>query len=257
MFNLTGKQAIVTGGGSGIGKAISEKLAEAGAVVQVLDTNESEGKRTAHEIKASGNLSYFHACDVSDPVAVQETIDRVAQQANIHILINNAAIAHVGNIENTTGEDMMKLYQVNVLGVFNCSKAVIPYFKRASGGVIINMASIASTMGLSDRFAYTMTKGATLSMTYSLAKDYLADGIRCNAISPARIHTPFVDGYLEEHYRENQKEMFETLSKYQPIGRMGTPAEVAALVLFLCSDEAAFITGCNYPIDGGCLNLMG
>ena len=169
--------------------------------------------------------------------------------------MNNAGIAHVGNIENTSEEDIDRLYQVNIKGVYNCIFACIPHMKKQGGGVILNMASIASTLGISDRFAYSMSKGAVLTMTYSVAKDYIGDNIRCNCISPARVHTPFVDGFIAKNYPGKEEEMFDKLSKTQPIGRMGTPEEIAALALFLCSDQAGFITGTDYPIDGGFIKL--
>jgi NAD(P)-dependent dehydrogenase (short-subunit alcohol dehydrogenase family) len=127
--------------------------------------------------------------------------------------------------------------------------------KKKRGGVILNLASIASSVGVSDRFAYSMTKGAVLTMTYSIAKDYIDDNIRCNCISPARVHTPFVDGFIKKNYPGQETQMFDKLSKTQPIGRMGQPQEVADLALYLCSDEASFITGSNFPIDGGYINL--
>jgi len=175
----------------------------------------------------------------------------IAVENGIDILINNAGIGFVGNIENTTEADLDRLYNVNVKGIYNCIKAAIPYFKEKNKGVIINMASIASSVGIADRFAYSMTKGAVLTMTYSIAKDYLAHNIRCNCISPARVHTAFVDGFIAKNYPGREQEMFENLSKTQPIGRMGQPQEVANLALYLCSDEAAFITGTDFPIDGG------
>jgi NAD(P)-dependent dehydrogenase (short-subunit alcohol dehydrogenase family) len=129
--------------------------------------------------------------------------------------------------------------------------------KANGGGVILNMASIAATAGLADRFAYSMSKGAVVAMTYSVAKDYLSHKIRCNCISPARVHTPFVDDYLRRNYPGHEKEMYEKLAQAAPIGRMGEPEEVASLALFLCSDEASFITGTDYPLDGGFFNLRG
>jgi NAD(P)-dependent dehydrogenase (short-subunit alcohol dehydrogenase family) len=174
----------------------------------------------------------------------------------IDILINNAGIGFVGNIEQTEEEDFDRLYQVNVKGVFNCVKAILPRMKK-QGGVIVNMASIVSHIAVKDRLAYTTTKGAVWAMTNSIAKDYLADGIRCNSVSPARVHTPFVDDYLEKNYPGREKEMYEKLSQTQPIGRMAKPQEVADLVLYLCSDEASFITGTDFPIDGGFIKLNG
>jgi len=257
-LSLKDKTAIITGGGSGIGKAMSETFAEMGATVFILDMNEETGSQTAHNISLKHNPAFFYKCDVSKYQNVEKVISEINRIKNgIDILINNAGIGFVGNIENTSEEDLDRLYSVNVKGVFNCIKAVIPYFKEKNKGIIINMASIASSVGIADRFAYSMTKGAVLTMTYSIAKDYLVDNIRCNCISPARIHTPFVDNFIAKNYPGKEKEMFENLSKTQPIGRMGKPQEVANLALFLCSDEASFITGTDFPIDGGFIKLNG
>jgi len=171
--------------------------------------------------------------------------------------VNNAGISHIGTVETTTEEDFDRVLRVNVKGFYNCAKACVGPMKAGGGGVILNMASIAGSAGLADRFAYATSKGAVIAMTYSLARDYLASNIRCNCISPARIHTPFVDGFLQRNYPGREAEVFERLSKAQPVGRMGEPEEVASLALFLCSDEAAFITGVDYPLDGGFLNLHG
>ena len=253
-FNLKGKIALITGGASGIGKAISLKFAENGATVHLLEYNSEEGEKTAQEIQDLGGTAYFHQCDVSNHQQVKQVINGIPQ---VGILVNNAGIAHVGNIEGTSEADMDRLYQVNIKGVYNCIHAVIGKMKEQGSGVILNMASIASSVGISDRFAYSMTKGAVLTMTYSVAKDYVENGIRCNCISPARVHTPFVDGFLAKNYPGKEKEMFEKLSKTQPIGRMGKPEEVASLALYLCSDEASFITGTDFPIDGGFIKLNG
>ena len=255
-FSLKNKSAVITGGGSGIGKAISETLAEMGATVYILDMNEEAGTQTASEITQKNSPAYFYKCDVSNSQNVNEVFDEIkATDLGIDILVNNAGIGFVGNIENTSEADFDRLYSVNVKGVFHCAKAVIPHFKEKNKGVIVNMASVAATVGLVDRFAYSMTKGAVLTMTYTIAKDYLAHNIRCNSVSPARIHTPFVDGFIAKNYPGREKEMFENLSQTQPIGRMGTPREVANLVLYLCSDEASFITGTDFPIDGGFIKL--
>lgn len=245
-FNLNGKTALISGGGSGIGKAICKVLASAGAKVHMLDLE--PGAEEAG-IKA-------HRCNVADQADVNARVADIQRDAYIDILVNNAGIAHIGTIEATTVEDLDRLYEVNIKGVYNCTKACIGQMKE-KGGSILNMASVAATVGIADRFAYSMTKGAVLTMTYSIARDYLAYGIRCNSISPARIHTPFVDGYLKKNYPGNEAEMYEKLSKTQPIGRMGTPAEVAHLVLYLCSDEASFVTGTDFPIDGGYIKLNG
>ncbi len=256
-FSLKKKVAIVTGGGSGIGKAISETLSEMGATVHILDRNAKTGRKVAKEISEKHNPVFFNKCDVTDVKKTNAIFKKINKKGGIDILINNAGIGFVGNIENTSEEDFDRLYSINVKGVFNCMKAVIPFLKERKGGVIINLASIASSVGLADRFAYSMSKGAVLTMTYSVAKDYLDSNIRCNSISPARIHTPFVDGFIAKNYPGKEKEMFENLSKTQPIGRMGKPEEVANLALYLCSDEASFITGTDFPIDGGFIKLNG
>ena len=248
-FNLEGKTALVTGGSSGIGKAICERFAAHGAEVFNLDLEPSnddsqpEGNNVIKTLQA--NVTSFSE--------IEQAVGSIPND-RIDILVNNAGVAHIGNIEQTSEADLDRIYQVNVKGVFNCTKAVIPYMKKL-GGAILNLASIASVVGLADRFAYSMSKGAVLTMTYSVAKDYLSDGIRCNCLAPARIHTPFVDGFLAANYPGQEREMFDKLSKTQPIGRMGTPEEVAALALYLCSDEASFITGTCYPVDGGFITL--
>ncbi|KAA3633293.1 MAG: SDR family NAD(P)-dependent oxidoreductase [Bacteroidetes bacterium] len=257
-FSLKNKTAIITGGASGIGKAIAETFSEMGATVHIIDVNEQAGKQTASELTSKHNSTYFHKCDVSNFDQVERVISSVnTVNDGIDILINNAGIAFVGNIENTPEDAMDQLYNVNIKGIFNCAKAVIPYFKAKNKGVIVNTASIASSVGIEDRFAYSMTKGAVLTMMYSIARDYLKYNIRCNSISPARIHTPFVDSFIAQNYPGREKEMFDNLSKTQPIGRMGTPQEVADLALYLASDEAAFITGTDFPIDGGFIKLNG
>ena len=254
-FSLIGKTAIVTGGASGIGKAISKIFAEQGAKVHILDINKEGATQTANEIRKANQKAIAHCCDVSNQKNVNEIIKKITTTDAINILVNNAGIAHIGSIEKTREEDLDRLYNVNIKGVYNCTKACVESFKKNGGGVILNLASVASSVGHSDRFAYSMTKGAVLTMTYSIAKDYVADNIRCNCISPGRVHTPFVDGYLAENYPGKEKEMFKKLSKTQPIGRMGKPEEIANLSLFLCSNEAEFITGTDYPIDGGRIKL--
>ena len=254
-FCLIGKTAIITGGASGIGKAIAKIFAEQGAKVHILDINKEGATQTANEIRKADQKAIAHCCDVSNQKNVNEIIKNIITTDAIDILVNNAGIAHIGSIEKTEEEDLDRLYNVNIKGIYNCTKACIESFKKNGGGVILNLASVASSVGHSDRFAYSMTKGAVLTMTYSIAKDYVTDNIRCNCISPGRVHTPFVDGYLAENYPGKEKEMFKKLSETQPIGRMGKPEEIADLALFLCSDEAGFITGTDYPIDGGRIKL--
>lgn len=256
-FSLKNKIAIVTGGGSGIGKAISLTFAAQGAKVHILDFNLESAQEVVSEIINLNNSGEAHQCDVANQQSVNTIVERITKTEQIDILINNAGIAHIGNIETVEESDLDRLYNVNVKGVYNCIKACIPSLKNSNGGVILNMASIGSTVGLNDRFAYSMSKGAVLTMTYSVAKDYINDGIRCNCIAPGRVHTPFVDGFIRENYPGQEEEIFEKLSKTQPIGRMGSTQEIADLALFLCSDEAGFITGSNYAIDGGFVTLNG
>ena len=256
MFKLDKRIAIVTGGGDGIGKAISETFSEKGATVYILDVNEKSGKRMADGIVEKGALAFFMKCDVSNQKQVKAIVQSIYhKERSIDIMVNNAGIAHIGTAENTSEEDFDKIINVNVKGTYNCIHCCVPFMKMSGGGVILNMASAASVIGLPDRFAYSMSKGAVSTMTYSVARDFVNDNIRCNCISPGRVHTPFVDGYLKKHYPGQETEMFDKLSKTQPIGRMGNPKEIATLVLYLCSDESSFITGSNYPIDGGFITL--
>ena len=255
-FSLINKNAVITGAGSGIGKAIALTFAKQGALVNVLDSNSDAANKTVDEIIKDGCIGKSFQCDVSNFELVKKTINKIQQSKSIDILINNAGIAHIGNIEECNEKDLDKLYDINIKGVYNCSKACISFMKKNKfGGVILNLASVAGSIGIKDRFGYSMTKGAVLSMTNSIAKDYIEYKIRCNSISPARVHTPFVDGFIKKNYSGNEEEMFNTLSKTQPIGRMGKPQEIADLALFLCSEESSFITGSDYAIDGGFIKL--
>lgn len=252
MFQLNGKKAIVTGAGSGIGKATALLLASQGADVYAVDLNKEAVESTAQEINNTNGSAVAVSCDVTNENNVNEAFSKIER---IDILVNSAGVSHIGNLETTSEEDFDRVFRVNVKGVFLCMKAAVPMMKNAGSSVIINLASIASSVGIPDRFAYSMSKGAVYAMTLSVAKDYIGAGIRCNCISPARVHTPFVDGFLAKNYPGREQEMFEILSKTQPIGRMAKPEEIAGLILFLCSDEASFITGCDYLIDGGFIKL--
>jgi len=252
MFSLQNKKAVVTGGGSGIGKAIAVLFARQGAEVHIIELTEDSARTAVEEIKANGDTVFSHVANVASQQEVLAIFEKIG---NIHILVNNAGIAHVGKADTTPEADFDRVINVNIKGVYNCLYAAIPQFRISGGGAIVNMASIAALVGIPDRFVYSTTKGAIMAMTMSVAKDYLGENIRCNSISPARVHTPFVDGFIAKNYPGNEKEMFEKLSKTQPIGRMAKPEEIAAMALFLCSEEAAFITGCDYLVDGGFVKL--
>lgn len=256
-FEFKGEKAVITGAGSGIGQAIACLFAKQGAEVILLEPKLEFAEATLEKVQGSQYQASAYACDVSNSSQVKEvfqTIDK--NHGNIDILVNNAGIAHVGTVLNTEEEDFDKVYQVNVKGVYLCLKEAVKRMETQKKGAILNMASIASKIGIADRFAYSMSKGAVLTMTLSIAKDFVRSGIRCNCICPARIHTPFVDGFIQKNYPGKEEEVFKTLSEYQPIGRMGKPEEVANLALYLCSDESSFITGSSYDIDGGVMSLI-
>lgn len=252
MFQLTGKKAVITGGGSGIGRAIAILFATQGAEVHIVDLDITSADQVAAGITSGEAKAVTHQCDVVQQTAVNQLFEKIG---DIDILVNSAGISHIGKAGNTSEEDFDRLFNVNVKGVYNCLSAAVTGMKKKKNGVILNITSIANHAGLSDRFAYSMSKGAVFAMTLSVAKDYIGDGIRCNSISPARVHTAFVDAFLKKNYPGKEEEMFEKLAKSQPIGRMAKPEEVAFLALYLCSDEASFVTGCDYPFDGGFLNL--
>jgi len=245
MFSLKSKIAVITGGGSGIGKAMAVLFAQQGAKVHIIELDEKAAAETVNEI---GEAAAYHICNISDQKQVVNVFNSIQR---IDILVNNAGIAHIGKADTTSEADFDRVMNVNVKGPYNCLFAAIPLMKAQGGGVILNTASIAATVGITDRFAYSTSKGAILTMTLSVARDYLHDNIRCNSISPARVHTPFVDGFIAKNYPGHEEEIFDKLSKSQPIGRMAKPEEIASLALYLCSDEAGFITGCDYVIDGG------
>ena len=240
MFRLDGKRALVTGGASGIGAAIAETLKAQGARVLVLDLND-------------------HAdlpCDVSDPDSVARAFAKADGHGPLDLLVCSAGIGFVGDILKTTPADFDRLMGVNARGLFLCCQEAVRRMKASgNGGSIVNICSIAAETALAERFAYSATKGAVLAMTRCIAKDFVNDKIRCNAVCPARVHTPFVDAYLTKNYPGKEAEQLAVLSAAQPMGRMGQPAEIAALVAYLCSDEASFVTGAAYDIDGGVMAM--
>jgi 2-keto-3-deoxy-L-fuconate dehydrogenase len=256
-FRLDNKVALVTGGASGIGQAIALCFAEHGAVVRIVDLNGEAAHTTAERITQFGGNATAYSCDVTDAAQTADVFGKILELSRADILVNSAGVAHVGRLGTTSDEEFERIFRVNVLGTHHSMREMVPAMVKQGGGVILNMASIAASAGLEDRYAYSMSKGAVLSMTLSVARDYLGQKIRCNAISPARVHTPFVDGFIKKNYPGKEAEAFARLSAAQPIGRMAQPYEVAMLALYLCSDEASFITGADYPIDGGFVNLRG
>jgi 2-keto-3-deoxy-L-fuconate dehydrogenase len=254
---LDGKVAVVTGGASGIGKAIAISLAANRAQVRVLDIDGDAAGATVEEITRAGGCALPFQCDVADLESVNRVFSAMAGQGPINILVNSAGIAHIGTIATTNVQDFERIFRVNVQGTYLCMQAAIFTMIKQSGGVIINMSSMAAVAGIPSRFAYSMSKGAVRSMTLSVAKDFLDKNIRCNCISPARVHTPFVDGYLKQNYPGKETEMLRELALAQPVGRMANPEEVAGLAAYLCSDLASFLTGADIPFDGGVLNLRG
>ncbi len=256
MLKFESKTAVVTGGASGIGLAISQRFASEGAVVAILDYNEEELNKAAESIRADGGTVIAQCCDVGDAEAVELAIKKIHEQHHrIDVLVNNAGIAHIGSALTTSHEEFARVQQVNLFGVANCLRSALKYMSVDGGGAIVNIASTVALMGIPDRFAYSASKGAVLAMTYSVAKDFHDKGIRCNALLPGRVHTPFVDGFIKKNYPGQEEEMFEKLSQFQPIGRMGQPEEIASVVLFLCTDEASFVTGTAMPVDGGTLSM--
>jgi len=256
-FRLDNKVALVTGGASGIGQAIAVCFAEHGAAIRIVDLNGDTAQKTVEHIARLGGTATAHLCDLANAAQTTAAFQELLSLSRVDILVNSAGVAHVGRLENTTDDEFERVFRVNVLGTHHAMRETVPAMVAQGGGVIVNMASIAAGAGLEDRYAYSMTKGAVLSMTYSVARDYLRQNIRCNAISPARVHTPFVDGFVKKNYPGKEAEAFAKLSGAQPIGRMAQPREVAMLALYLCSDEASFITGTDYPLDGGFYSLRG
>jgi 2-keto-3-deoxy-L-fuconate dehydrogenase len=250
MFRLDGKTALVTGAASGIGESIALTLAGAGAHVFVTDRDDTNGRRVTDAIRGQNGAAEFLSLDVTlEPHCARVADTVAAKHGALDILVNNAGIGHVGTVQTTSGDDMDRLYAVNVRGVFNVTKAFIDQMLARRSGVIVNMASIAGVLGLRDRLAYVTTKSAVVGLTKALAMDYASEGIRINCVCPGRVQTPFVSARLREY--PDPDAAFREMSSSQAIGRMGRPDEIAAAVLYLASDEAAFITGTPLLIDGG------
>lgn len=250
MFDLTGKTALVTGAASGIGEAIAEVLANAGAFVYLTDIDTAAGEATAARLSAASLKVKFLALNVADEAACKESGKTVLEQSGgLDILVNNAGIGHVGTILQTEVDDLDRLYSVNVRGVFNLTKAFLPGMIDRSSGVVINVASIGGVVAIADRLAYCTTKFAVVGFTKCLALDHAKDGIRAVAVCPGRVETPFVKKRIAEY--PDPEKAYKEMSATQALGRMATPQEIAASVLYLASDEASFVTGTAFEIDGG------
>ena len=254
MFRLDKKIAFVTGAGSGIGEQIARLFAQQGAHVVLNDIRIDAAERVASEIWAEGGSARTQQLDVADESQVQFAIERVATtEGRLDILVNNAGVSHVGTVLETNLEDWERVMSVNARGVFLCSKYAVTQMlaQNPTGGILVNIASVAGMIAIDRRFPYSASKGAVISMTRSIAIDFVTQGIRCNAICPGTVHTPFVEGYLARNFAGREDEMRQQLHARQPVGRMGRPDEIAYAALYLASDEAAFVTGSTLVIDGG------
>ncbi|HMJ09745.1 MAG TPA: SDR family oxidoreductase [Pyrinomonadaceae bacterium] len=250
MFDLTKRIALVTGAASGIGEAVAKTLAGAGAFVYVADIDVANGRRVVGEIINDGGHALFVELNVVNAGECRAAAEIVfAEQGRLDILVNNAGIGHVGTMLETSGDDLDRLFAVNVRGMFDLTREVLPAMIAAKYGVIINMASIGGIVAIRERLAYCTTKFAVVGLTKCLALDHALQGIRANCICPGRVETPFVKKRLSEY--PDPKKAYEEMSATQAIGRMATPEEIAAAVLYLASDEAAFVTGTALEIDGG------
>jgi 2-keto-3-deoxy-L-fuconate dehydrogenase len=253
VFRLDQKTALITGAGSGIGEAIASLFARQGAHVIVADVVADAAERVATALQQQGLLATALTLDVAEEGHVREAMTHLAEQGRLDIVVNNAGISHVGTILETSLEEWERVLRVNARGAFLCARETVRIMldQRPQGGAIINMASVAAQIGVERRFPYSASKGAILAMTRSIAMDFVSQGIRCNALCPGTVQTPFVEGYLARNFPGHEDEVRQTLHARQPLGRMGLPEEIAYAALYLAADEAAFVTGAALVIDGG------
>jgi len=254
-FALTGKAAVVTGGGSGIGRATVLALAEQGAAVTIADFDAAKGEAVAAEVRAAGGKAVFVKTDVTKEADGKAMVDAcVTAFGRLDVLVNNAGIVLPGTAVSTAEADWDKLFAVNVKGVFLCCKAAVPQMVKQGGGSIVNMASVAGLTAVKERLGYCATKGAVIAMTRALAIDHVAEKIRVNCVCPGTVHTPLVEGYIKQYYEpqgKKREDVLQMLDARQPMGRMAQPDEIASAVAYLASDAAGFITGTELIIDGG------
>ena len=253
MFRLDGKRALVTGAGSGIGEAIARLFAQQGGQVIVADVQADAAKRVSDSITEQGGSAAELVLDVADEEQVRGALEQIATRGRLDILVNNAGVSHVCNILETSLDEWERVMRVNARGAFLCAREAVRVMlnQQPKGGVLVNMASVAAQIAVDRRLPYSASKGAILAMTRSIAIDFVGEGIRCNAICPGTVHTPFVEGYLTRSFPGQEDSVRQTLHARQPIGRMGRPDEIAVAALYLASDEAAFVTGSALVIDGG------
>lgn len=250
MFSLKEKITLVTGAGSGIGQSIAEVFAKAGGFVYVTDRDEKGGAATVAAIKAAGGQAEFLKLDVASEESCAEVAKAVhAAKGRLDVLVNNAGIGHVGNMLQTQVADLDRMYNVNVRGVFNVTKAFIHQMVERKSGNIVNLASIGGVVAVKDRLAYCTTKFAVVGFTKGIALDHALDGIRCNCICPGRVETPFVKARLAEY--PDPEKAYREMASTQALGRMAKPDEIAYAALYLACDESAFVTGTDFIIDGG------
>lgn len=253
-LRLDGKTVLVTGAASGIGLALSKIFIKEGARLVMADINADRLEKEAAAIDAGDSLLAL-PIDITDPESIASVLEKATGAGfDFNVLVNNAAVIHVGNLLQTELKDLRRVFGVNVEGTFNVTHAVLPGMIERGGGVVLNMASLAGLIALRDRFAYGASKAAVRMMTRAIAHDFVKEGIRANCICAARVHTELVDNYIKEYYAGKEEEMFRLYSEYQPIGRMIEPHEVAHLAVYLCSDESAMTTGGTFTIDGGVLS---